>query len=400
MTGKQKTLFDYHDPREFESEPINRTAIFHLQKPTERKRERIELMLSEAGKITREADRRLPSVPRERWASKRGTWYEWAKEIDHGISNKDAAANIRKVREAYSRWQKGGYDGEKPQFSKGDRCTIYYRNPRYRIHNNRYYLSLPMAAGHGERELFPLRDGEYIREIIDSITEDEWKKGRSELLRRDHGYEFHQGVRRDVEILSNPRTTIGVDLGLTNLAAIAAVDDSGEKHGANIWSGAEAAEMRDRFYRSRRRAQTDQKFEEIRETENRYVENICHTISLGIVEWAIDHNRPEIVMEDLSDIRDKFIAREKEHTADERRALHSWTFRKMQDMIEYKAHDHGIPVTYLTPNETKYTSQECNECGHTEGSNRDGVHFECRECGYCVNADVNAAINIANQSGE
>ena len=396
----QQTLFEYHDPAEFTTETFDKTAIFHFRPPTDRKYDRIETMLSEAGEVTRIAEQRLPSVPRERWGSatsKGNTWYKWAKEIDHEISNKDAVANIQRVREAFRRWQSEGYDGEKPAFKKDDRCTIDYEKPKYKVHNDRYYLSLQMAAGRGEREWFPLRDGEYIREIIDNIRNGEYSKTRSELLRRDHGYEFHQGIRREIETLTNPRTRIGVDIGLTNLAVVGAVDESDEKHGAELWSGSEAAEIRERFYQQRKRAQTDTKFEDIRDTEYKYVENVCHTISRGVVEWALNHERPEIVMEDLSDIRDRFIRRERDHSPDDRRVLHSWPFRKMQDMIEYKARESGIPVTYLTTDETRYTSQDCNECGHRSDDNRDGVHFECIECGYQVNADVNGAFNIASR---
>ena len=51
----------------------------------------------------------------------------------------------------------------------------------------------------------------------------------------------------------------------------------------------------------------------------------------------------KVVIEDLTDIRETFIKREKEHTPEERRVLHSWPFRKLQGMIEYKAREAGIP---------------------------------------------------------
>jgi transposase len=43
-----------------------------------------------------------------------------------------------------------------------------------------------------------------------------------------------------------------------------------------------------------------------------------------------------------------------------------------------------------------YTSQRCSECGHAEADNRKSqAVFACRACAFTLNADVNAARNIA-----
>ncbi|HEK2791566.1 TPA: transposase, partial [Proteus mirabilis] len=42
-----------------------------------------------------------------------------------------------------------------------------------------------------------------------------------------------------------------------------------------------------------------------------------------------------------------------------------------------------------------YTSQKCASCGHTAKENRQSQSkFECLECGYTTNADINGARNI------
>ena len=46
-----------------------------------------------------------------------------------------------------------------------------------------------------------------------------------------------------------------------------------------------------------------------------------------------------------------------------------------------------------------YTSQTCHQCGHVASENRDSqAIFKCVECGYEVNADVNAAMNILSRA--
>lgn len=391
----QTTLRDYHDPAEFTTEKFAKTIVLRLQDPTKRKRQRLDNAIDIATKVTQIAAERMPGVPKERWGTARpakSTWYNWAKSIDADLSNKTVHENIQRVREAFRSWQSKGYDGERPTFKNDNRCTFYYEQPKYSRRDGNYYLSLPLASGQGEREHLPLRSGNYAREYLDGIIDDELSKGRGELLVDGDGYRFHQVIRDKIDVLETPEIYVGVDIGLTNLAVAGAVNDN-EKDGAEIWSGTEAAEMRTRFAERKRQAQQDAEYDRINDEEQRYIEHKCHRISREVVEWAIEYQYPAIVLEDLTDIRDTFLRREREHTADERRALHSWPFRKLQDMIEYKAVESGIPVEYIQP---EHTSQECNKCGHTAEINRESVYFECVECGYQVNADVNAAFNIAN----
>jgi putative transposase len=41
-----------------------------------------------------------------------------------------------------------------------------------------------------------------------------------------------------------------------------------------------------------------------------------------------------------------------------------------------------------------HTSQKCSACGHVHQDNRKGEHFRCLVCGFAMDADTNAAINI------
>ncbi len=47
-----------------------------------------------------------------------------------------------------------------------------------------------------------------------------------------------------------------------------------------------------------------------------------------------------------------------------------------------------------------YTSQACSRCGNTHKSNRPSqAVFKCGSCGFSLNADHNAAINILARAG-
>ncbi|NBM73910.1 RNA-guided endonuclease InsQ/TnpB family protein, partial [Proteus sp. G4406] len=65
---------------------------------------------------------------------------------------------------------------------------------------------------------------------------------------------------------------------------------------------------------------------------------------------------------------------------------------EMRRQLEYKQLWRGGQVLAIPP---AYTSQKCACCGHTAKENRPSQsQFECLECGYTANADINGARNI------
>ena len=64
----------------------------------------------------------------------------------------------------------------------------------------------------------------------------------------------------------------------------------------------------------------------------------------------------------------------------------------LKDEFEHIARKYGIAVSLV---QSLYTSQTCPKCGCIDKENRkDQEHFECIECGYKSNADLNASRNI------
>jgi transposase len=63
--------------------------------------------------------------------------------------------------------------------------------------------------------------------------------------------------------------------------------------------------------------------------------------------------------------------------------------------LAYKAEARGMAVVKVDP---RHTSQQCSKCGHQARNNRRSQSlFLCRECGYCLNADLNGAYNIRDK---
>jgi putative transposase len=67
-------------------------------------------------------------------------------------------------------------------------------------------------------------------------------------------------------------------------------------------------------------------------------------------------------------------------------------WHEFRRQLEYKAKWNGGKLIAINP---RYTSQKCACCGYIEKANRQSqAKFECIDCGYTANADVNAARNI------
>jgi IS605 OrfB family transposase len=121
-----------------------------------------------------------------------------------------------------------------------------------------------------------------------------------------------------------------------------------------------------------------------RDEQRRYTEQVLDTASREIVDLAVEHAPAKLRLEDLTHYR--------ETAAD---PIHDWPFAELQGKIAYKAKAEGIPVETVNPRNTSVT---CRKCGQTNREYRDGDEFSCTRCGYEVHADVNAAINIAQES--
>jgi len=67
------------------------------------------------------------------------------------------------------------------------------------------------------------------------------------------------------------------------------------------------------------------------------------------------------------------------------------------EMLKYKAEKKGGEVIEIDP---KFTSQKCSCCGHIAKDNRKSQSkFQCIQCNFKLNADLNASLNILNSVG-
>lgn len=185
---------------------------------------------------------------------------------------------------------------------------------------------------------------------------------------------------------------IGVDLGIARVATLATNqgEDVSFIHGRSI----EARKNHDRHLREELQKKgsksAKRKLKKRSGRQSRWMKDTNHCISKQIVSQA-KRTGKGIALEDLKGIRDRVRHR----SPNQRSTMASWSYRQLADFIVYKATLTGVPVIFVDP---AYTSQQCSACGYTAKKNRTTqARLVCRHCGVTINADTNAAINIARR---
>ena len=223
--------------------------------------------------------------------------------------------------------------------------------------------------------------GDFQRRYLYDMT---WKIGGAELIRRANVWYLCVTQSKAAPTPDEPTGYLGVDLGITNLAA----DSDGE-----TYSGAEVQRVRERRYQHRRRLQLKNtrrarwRLRQNARREHRFQKDVNHRISKALV-YKAHTTRKAIVLEDLRRIRERTTVRR-----EQRRVRHSWGFRQLRTFVGYKAQQACVRVIHVDP---RNTSRTCAVCGHCDKRNRpDQAHFRCLSCGHTAAADTNAAVNIA-----
>ena len=186
--------------------------------------------------------------------------------------------------------------------------------------------------------------------------------------------------------LKSDGNVMGVDLGI-KCPAVSYCSDGNIKFYGN---GRKNKYMRRHYAYLRKKLQTSKKMKAVKrinDKEQRIMRDIDHKLSHDIVETAVAHNVKVIKLEQLKNIRSTTRKSRKNN-----HSLHTWSFYRLAQFIEYKAKLAGISVEYVNP---AYTSQTCPICGNVHHAN--DRNYTC-ECGFHIHRDLLGAMNICNST--
>ena len=185
---------------------------------------------------------------------------------------------------------------------------------------------------------------------------------------------------------SEDGNVMGIDLGI-KCPAVSYISDGSVKFYGN---GRNNKYMRRHYKYLRRKLQKAKHMNTVKRINNkeqRIMKDIDHKLSHSIIETAAAHNVKFIKLERLANIRSTTrTSRKNNHS------LHTWSFYRLAQYIEYKAGLEGIKVEYVNP---AYTSQTCPVCGHVHHAN--DRNYTCK-CGFHIHRDLLGAMNICNST--
>lgn len=210
---------------------------------------------------------------------------------------------------------------------------------------------------------------------------DGWKFKNITMTHKKGRTMVHFVIEHDDPPKAPINSIVGIDRGIVNIATCSNNKFYNSKH---------LKKVKGRYQHLRSVLQSvgtpsaKRKLKRISERERRFVNDTNHCIAKMIVNMPFD----AFVLENLKKIK----KRDKGRRFNAK--LGGWSYYDLQTKIEYKANAVGKTVLYVNP---AYTSQRCSRCGHTEKSNRHGSVFKCKECGFELNADLNASRNIADR---
>ena len=298
---------------------------------------------------------------------------------DYGLSSQMAIRTISKACEAYKR--------DKRVHVKFDLHGAMVFDPRIMSFKGLTHVSLlclrPDGAGTSGREIIPMRYGAYQAARLDRA------QGQADLVLRDGTFYLYVTVDLPSAPPVDPVGTIGVDMGITQLA----VDSTGE-----AFSGEPVKAVRRRYSRLRvglQKAGTKsakRHLKRIRQKESRFQRWTNHNISRQIVSKALAGQKA-LAIEELTHINSRTTVRKRQ-----RYERLSWAFAQLRQFLAYKCEAAGIPLIIVDP---RNTSRTCLACGHCAKENRRSQsEFLCRECGFSAHADFIGASNIARKGEE
>lgn len=210
------------------------------------------------------------------------------------------------------------------------------------------------------------------------------------VKRKNRDYYIQICVNIPTQPIDKTPKTIGVDLGRRSIAATST---------GKTWDGKQLNELRDRYSRVRANVQAKRTksskrlLRRLSGRERRFQGWLNHNISKQLVTEAKESNAT-LVFEDLTDIRQSL--NRKPRSKKERRKTNNWAFYQLKMFVAYKAAIAGVRVLSVP---APYTSQTCARCHHVHPkkgkSYRSGERFNCGNCGWKHNADINAGLIIS-----
>jgi IS605 OrfB family transposase len=346
--------------------------------------------------------------------------YRIAAETLKGLNTSNISALTSWLWENWKKARKRVLNGSISLPSYGNKQPIHINGKNYKIiaykNNNEYIIEITFLSPSEKRnrtlKFVTAKQDKYHQDIMNKILNGEYRQGSAQLILEDNpnknlsaqkiffhfNYEF---IPKQKEEISD--RILGIDLGLKNVIAMQVYDPQHQQfisldNNECVIDGLELVIYRNKIEALRNKISKATKWKgkgnvghgykkrnknvlNIRKKISNFRKTYNYKLAKYIIDFALKYQCKYIKMEKLT--RHGFSDT----------LLQNWTFNDLQNKIKNKAKENGIEVLFVEP---QYTSQQCSKCGYIDKENRETRdNFKCKKCGFEIDADINAARNIA-----
>ena len=279
-----------------------------------------------------------------------------------------------KATEALKSVKKKLKKNKKVSCPQSKQTSIRYDARSFTIWFERGEASFSTISG---RKIVKINVPEYFKQYLS------WKRCSADLFIRNNKIFLNVVMTKEVNDPVPNGKFIGIDRGIKKIAV------TSDKR---FFGGGKVKQVSRKYQRLRSELRSKghsgkRHFNKISIKENRFRRDVNHVVSKRILDGL--EKGTTIVLEKLKGIKEKTTRKRRKK---DRFEHNSWSYYQLEQFLTYKAADRGILVDYV---DARYTSRGCNHCGYIARHNRiSQSRFKCKQCGYQVNADINASFNI------
>ena len=255
-------------------------------------------------------------------------------------------------------------------------CSIRYDRNSYSLFLDKKEVSLLTVNG---RKRFPLAIPDYYSGLFR-----DWKHCSADLCIKKNKVFLHIVFEKEIPDLPKSCSAVGIDRGINNIAVVS---------NNRFFGGSTVKKRIKQFQKLRSNLQkkgtrsAKRHLRRVSGQERLFRADTNHVISKQIIN-SLDPGAT-IVLEDLKGIRNKRLRKP------QRTMINGWSFFQLEQFLIYKGLARSIDVIHV---DARYTSQGCSRCGFVcKGNRKTQSDFCCKQCGFKLNADLNASRNICNK---
>ncbi len=230
------------------------------------------------------------------------------------------------------------------------------------------------------------QDGSYKR--FQEFRNDGYEFTEFKLTNKGRNWKILVSLNKEFEV-SDKSNIIGIDVGTAVLAAVSIVDNG---HIAKqLYFGKDVSQVkrdtgvRRSILQSKRTDRARRALRKLRGYEADFTKTRCYQIAHEIVNLAVEHNA-SIAIENLKGLDGTKLRRKID------RKVKRMPYSEFRQALESVAFQKGVNVIPVSPRDT---SKTCYRCGNVSRNNRKSQALFSCNCGFEVNADRVASVNIA-----